>query len=133
MKLATRLQREKIGKRARCQNILTTLPLGGLVFNSRQQLSLDLPFVEAVLLADDDVHLRGFGLDVSNVDSAFGREEDGVGRPVGVDADVGLLGLLVGDEGLDDEGAELSGGLPDLKMKYYLNLHFTVHFRISPF
>lgn len=58
------------------------------------------------LVSDFDGQAVRFGVDVADVDSAFVREEDLVAVAVGVDADVVFGVRGVGEEGLDDEGAE---------------------------
>lgn len=55
------------------------------------------------LLGDGDVEDEGLGVDVSDIDTTFVGEEDGVALALGGDADVVLGVGGVGQEGLDDE------------------------------
>ena len=48
-------------------------------------------------------------VDITDIDTTCGREEDGVGETGGSDADVCLCGLGVGQERLDDECVERAG------------------------
>ena len=53
-------------------------------------------------------------VDITNIDTTHGREEDGVG---GSDADVRLCGPGVGQEGLDDERVERASDRFNLEME----------------
>ena len=55
-------------------------------------------------------------------------EEDGVPLAVRVDADVGLVRLLVRHERLHDEGPQFPRGTPDLQSPIIFHSHFTVTF-----
>ena len=56
-------------------------------------------------------------VDITDIDTTRGREEDGVGKTRGSDADVRLRRLGVGQEGLDDERTERASDRFDLEME----------------
>jgi hypothetical protein len=58
------------------------------------------------VLAEVDVELEGFRVDVADFDAAFVGEEDGVAFAGGGDADVVFGVGWVGEEGFDDEGGD---------------------------
>lgn len=80
--------------------------------NFCQQCLLDVG--ERRVRSDGDFELQCFCVNIANIDAALVIEQDRVGRSVRVDTYVGFFGILVRNEWLDDEVAQLSVGIADL-------------------